>query len=472
MCFSSLPKNSEFRVGVWIACGLFAQVGNAQQEDQGRSGGVNPAGGITNDIGYVIGADLRDPEQFEIALTPDQLQEGETVAKSALEELLRDDNATYQDRVLALSNLALVQKLMSEYASSALNYTTAIAVVEMNEDVLSEHLIRPLTGLAATHVASGDYGAALNTYDRALHLSQVNDGPHAMGQVDSLDSMINANILAGELVTAFELLDRLYNLYERKFTYQGIELVPVLQKRADLLNMLDRHGAERQTYLQMVDIMEDTYGESELTLVKPYLALADTYLYQIDQIVYRSEPTSQTGETFLKKALKVVESNPDASPELLEKCVLSLGDYYMLLSNNGMARSEYQRAWEIMSSGPDALERRKQQLEIAKPLRRPAMGVHANFKYGWNLDDIDTEKLRDGHITARYSVTDRGRVTDIESIESEPSNLAKMEVRVRRGVRDFFFRPRFEAGVPVKSTQHTYRHNFFYLPSDLDRKKQ
>lgn len=467
MCFSSLPKNSEICVGVWIACGLFTQVGNAQQEDQGLSSGVNPA----SEIGYVIGADLRDPAQFEMALTEDQLQEGETVAKGALEELLRDDSATYQDRVLALSNLALVQKLMSEYASSALNYTTAIAVVETNEDRLSEHLIEPLTGLAATQVASGDYGTGLNTYDRALHISQVNDGLHTMGQVDILDSMIDANIEAGELETAFELLDRLNILFERKFTHKGIELVPVLQKRADLLNALGRHGAERQTYLQMVDIMEDTYGESELGLVKPYLALADTYLYQTDQVVYRSEPTTQTGETFLKKALKIAESNPDAGPELLEECVLSLGDYYMLLRNNGMARAEYRRAWDLMSSGPDALERRKQRLEIATPLRRPAMGVHVDFAYGWKLDDIDTENLRDGHITARYSVTRRGRVTDVELIESEPSNLAKMETRVRWGVRGFFFRPRFEAGVPVKSTQHTYRHDFLYLPSDLDPEK-
>jgi len=470
MCFSSLLEHSEYRIGVWIACGFFAHVGNAQQENEVMSNGVKPASGTASDIGYIIGADLADPEQFEIALTQDQLQEGEAVAKSALEELLRDNSTTYQDRVLALRNLALVQKLMSEFASSALNYSAAITVVETNEDMLSEHLIEPLTGLAATHVASGDYGTALNTYDRALHISQVNDGPHTMGQVDILDSMINANILAGELATAFELLDRLYILYERKFTYQGIELVPVLQKRADLLNMLDRHGAERQTYLQMVDILEDTYGESELALIKPYLALADTYLYQVDQIVYRSEPTTQTGETFLKKALKVAESNHDASPELLEECVLSLGDYYLLLSNNGMARGEYRRAWDIMSSGPDALERRKQTLEVAKPLRRPAMGVHADFAYGWNLDDIDAEKLRDGHITARYSVTDRGRVTDIELIESEPANFEKMETRVRRGVREFVFRPRFDAGVPVKSTQHTYRHDFLYLPSDLNKK--
>ena len=260
-----------------------------------------------------------------------------------------------------------------------------------------------------------------------------------------------------------QLTDRLFLV-----TYKGIELVPVLQKRADLLNRLDRHAAERQTYLQMVDIMEDTSGESDLALVKPYLALADTYLYQTDHIVYRSAPHTQTGETFFKKALKIAESNPAAGPELLEKCLLSLGDYYMLLNNNRMAQAEYRRAWDIMSSGPDALERRKQRLEIATPLRRPAMGVHADFGYGWDINDIDTENLRDGHITARYSVTHQGRVTDVELIESDPSNLAEMETRVRWGVRGFVFRPRFEAGVPVKSTQHTYRHDFFYLPADLD----
>jgi len=469
MYFSCLLKNGQFYGGVYIACGLFVHVVNAQQVDSELLGRVEPAtaNASTNNIGYVIGPDLTDPAQFELALSEDQLQEGETVAKIALEQLLQDDNATYPDRVLALSNLALVQKLMNDYASSALNYTAAIDIVVTNEDMLSERLIAPLRGLAATYVADGNYATALSTYHRALHISQVNDGPHTMGQVDILDSMIDTNMLAGEVKAAFEVLTRLNILFERKYTHKGIELIPVLNRRAELLNRLDRHGAERQTYLQIVDIMEDNYDEFDLALIKPYLALADTYLYQLDTVVYRSEPTTQTGETYLKKALKVAEGNSDASPEIIEECILSLGDYYMLMRNHGMARKEYQRAWNLMSSDPRALERRKARLETAMPLRRPAMGSHIDFDYGWDLDDIDTDELLDGHITARFSVTNRGRVTDVELIEAEPPNLPKMETRVRWGVRDFFYRPRFEAGVPVKSTQHTYRHDFVYLPSDL-----
>jgi len=406
--------------------------------------------------------------QYQEALGSGQYQEADVLAKQILESILADDPVVSLELARALGNLGLVQKLMEQYVTSAQNYMAAIEVIEDDEDMLSQHLVPPLQGLAAVHRANGEIAQALRTYERALHINQVNQGPHSLGQVDILDAMIDSNLEAGDLKSAFALLDRLKYLYEREFSLHGIELVPVLIKRARLLNRLDQHGAEREVYRRVVAIMEKSYGDSDLALVKPYLALGNTYLYQIDQVVYRSEPSTQTGETYFEKALVIAEGHADSDWQTLEECLLALGDYYMLLSVNDRAQIQYQRAWDL-TSNDESLDHRKKELEQPVVLRRPSLGRYADFKYGWDVEEIDPEDLVEGHITARYTVTARGRISDIELLEASPEDFSKMETRVRRGLRKFIFRPRHEDGKPVRTVGESYKHEFLYLPADIVR---
>ena len=405
---------------------------------------------------------------FQSSLANEQYYEAEVAAKQLLEYLLRNDQATAIDTANALGNLARVQKLMEQYEASSQNYDAAIQIIESDSDRLNSNLVAPLIGLAETHRAGGDYFGAMQAYERALHINHVNDGPHSLSQIGVLNGMVNTDLDISNYDAAFDLLERIRILNERMYSPTSIKLLPVLQRRADLLKQLQRPREERQVYRRIVDILRAHHGESDPSLIEPLLALSRTYVADAGKVVFRSEPTSENGATFLKRALRLAEINADVDWQTLEKCLLAFGDYYMLLGVNSLARIHYGRAWQLTSSDAASLEHRRQHLEQPIRLRRPGLGRYANFAYGWDLNDIDPDDFVEGFMTARFAVTKRGRTTDIELVEADPPGFTRMETRVRKGVRNFMYRPRHEAGEPVRTDDLTFQHRFLYRPSEVN----
>jgi hypothetical protein len=68
-----------------------------------------------------------------------------------------------------------------------------------------------------------------------------------------------------------------------------------------------------------------------------------------------------------------------------------------------------------------------------------------------------------GYLVARFTVNDRGRVTDIEIVEADPPDFTAMRTRVQRTLRESVFRPCYENGDPVRAEGQLFRHDFLYL---------
>jgi len=406
--------------------------------------------------------------QLQDALQNEQYDEAETLAKSRIEFLLSDNLSHPAAAATALSDLALVQHMTHQYAAAVQNYSAAISLIENSEDNLSDKLVLPLRGLAQAQQLGGDFPLALESYERALHVSHVNDGPHTLGQVEILDAMSDAYIQAENYPAAFGLMERIRLLYERRYSPKSDELIPVLSKQAALLRRLNRFGDERDLYQQIVDILLENHDDDSLLLIEPYVALGRTYLHKVDGIVFRSEPTTETGETFLRRALVIAQNNPQADWQTEVDCLLALGDYFMVLGVNDQAKMQYRGAWDLMSTDAAYLDQRRVLLESPVSLRRPQLGKFSDFTYGWDPDNVDADELIEGYMIAKFDVTERGRTSGIEVMEASPEGFSKMETRIRRGVRNFVFRPQYADGEPVRSTDHSYRHEFYYLPEDVN----
>jgi len=412
------------------------------------------------------GAELL-PGRFEDTLALHQFEEAEVLAKRSLEELLRSAHPDRVSRASALQNLALVQRHLQQFDASLKNYDAAIAIIEEDGDRLSPRLVEPLRGLARTQAASGDPERALLTAQRALHIRRVNEGPHTLRQVEILTDMIDAKLLAHDLRGALGLLDRVDVLYERTYSPDSPELLPALRRRAGLLKRLGDYDAERQVYRRIVGITANDKGALDPALIEPYLQLAGTYISQADKVVFRSGPTTQTGETYLEKALDIAERNPETGWQTLERCLLALGDYYMVLGVHDKARLSYRRAWDLTSSGADHLEHRRQHLERPVVLRPIPLGRYADFAYGQNLAELDEDELAAGFMTVTFTVNARGEAHDIEVVDADPAPFERMETRIRLRLKDFVFRPRYADGEPAPTAAESLRHEFLYLPSTL-----
>src|SRR5690606_31084617 len=132
--------------------------------------------------------------------------------------------------------------------------------------------------------ASGRPELALPVYEQALHVAQVNEGPHTLEQVEILDAMVGALADAGEGEAALQAADRMHYLYARAFSPASEEVLPALQRKASVLNELERYADERTVYRDMVRIIQDRRGDHDLSLLDVYAALGRTYFHDLDDV--------------------------------------------------------------------------------------------------------------------------------------------------------------------------------------------
>lgn len=468
-------KVSKTALTAVVCCAGIASAAQGSNSDTG-SADRDPAAAVTaasmtEDLGRDA-AELHDyrwyRKAYERAMGNRQFGEAENAAKQMIAWLIESGGGGRNSMATALSRLALAQVRRERYESALLNYGAAIRILESTENRLSETLIEPLRGIGDTYMASGHAALALPVYRRALHVRHVNDGPHTLKQVRLLDTMIAAEMQSGDTESALDITDRIYALYAREFAVDSEEVLPALERKAELLNDIGLHDRERMVYRKIVEIIEDSRGASDLSLLEPYTAMAHTYFYDLDDVVFRSEPTTDTGESFLQKALDIAVENPEAIGSMQEQALVELGDYYTVRDAQGEARSHYRRAWDLMSSDESDLDRRRQTFGGVVPLIQQELDPHANFGYRSSDENADPEDYRQGYIVARFTINDRGRVNDIEIADSNPPGFTAMEVRVHEAVEDFVYRPRYDNGMPVDTPGELFRHDFLYLESDLE----
>ncbi|MEO0614840.1 MAG: tetratricopeptide repeat protein, partial [Pseudomonadota bacterium] len=108
----------------------------------------------------------------------------------------------------ALTNLAIVQAENTEYAAAIENYRAAIVSRERVDGTLVDgELINPLRGLASAFMALNEIDAAIPVYERAIHITHVNEGPNNLDQVQIIDALSRAYFFQGDLDTASDMQD-------------------------------------------------------------------------------------------------------------------------------------------------------------------------------------------------------------------------------------------------------------------------
>lgn len=394
--------------------------------------------------------------------------EADSIAKLVVELAIRVAGPTSTDTAKALTNLGIVQHRTKQYDSAQQNYQSAIEIIEDNEDRLSRQLINPLKGLGAAQLDSGRPDLASGTFRRAVHITHVNDGPHNLGQVDILESLAEASLRLGTLDTAKEVQDVIYALNLRYYAKNSLELVPALMKRALWQHRAGLVYDERTTYRRVIRIIEESANNISLDLVEPLTKLGQSFFY-IDASgtnTYQSVSMT-TGEIYFKRALRIAQSHPDSNWQIVADATLALADYYMYQGNEQRARKVYRNAWDLMSEEEQRLDYRYESLEQLVTLKERPIPQYVNEQ------DLDTNAQSEdlvltGLITVSYTVTTRGRATDLKIVEAVPPDFVDMLRLVQREMRRRIFRPRFEESGPVESPNQLLIHRFFYKQSDLD----
>jgi len=393
--------------------------------------------------------------------------EADILAKQIIELSIRIFGINSTESAKSLTNLAIAQHGNQEYEAAERNFRASIDIIERISDRLNEALINPLKGLGATQLAIGKPDMARQSFQRAVHVSHVNSGPHNLGQIEVLESMAEIYVSVGEHKQALGIQEKMYSIQARNLEPLSLEILPALRKQARWQHRLQMYDRERVTWRRVVNVLERHHGKNDLRLIPPLTSLGKSYLF-ITPAEYDMQPevSIASGESYLRRANRIADSNPDTDWRILEQTLLALGDYYVLSGRPNRATRVYGELWAILSDDESRLGNRRDNLERINILQDifPPRYYRSEDVSGRTPDEDEFET---GIVSYGFSVSASGRPTNIRHIETLPPEFKDMSDRVRRNLRHLVYRPRVKDGKVVETPEMTYTHEFFYRASDI-----
>ena len=413
---------------------------------------------------------LREFSRFRQLLADENFDAADIAAKRIVQMSIELYGPQSAETAKALNNLAIVQHKNKQYEAAIQNFTSAIEIIEIVEDRLNAGLVNPLKGLGAAQLNSGRPDLASSTFDRARHITHVNEGPHNIEQVEILESLAEANVRLGDIETARDVLDRIHSLNVRHFEDDTLGLLPSLMRRADWQHRAGYYNDERATYRRAVRIVEESAGKKDVRLIDPLLRLGGSFYYYEPVTDSLQRPVGSSPEVYLKRAVRIAEEVPDYPWLDLAIARLTLADYYVVAESYNRARKIYKEVWESLSTDESRLEMRKELMESPIPVWQEPL---PDYTSGASSSGRNSAQLLTGAVSVNYSVSDRGRVRIIKT-EAFPGEFTDMQRLVHREIRRRAFRPAMVDGVPVEVGGQVFRHEFFYLESEREeiRKKK
>ena len=407
-------------------------------------------------------------QRFKALMSNDGIDAADAAAKRIVELTIRTNGPRSPETAKALINLGIVQQRKEQYEAAMQNFQGAVEILEEQFDRLDSQLVNPLKGLGAAQVSAGRPEEGLRTYDRAVHITHVNDGPHNMDQVEILESIAETNLRLGLSDEALRNHELIYSLNERHYRSNMLALVPSLMRRAAWQHRTGYYNDERTTYRRVIRILEARKGKNDLSLIKPLLHMGKSTL-KTDTPESLGTPSAATynGEIYLKRAVRIAEANREGNWIIVANTKLALGDYFIQQQANPSARRIYREVWELLSADEARLEHRARTLEQPNMLRTGNPPEFAGNARPEDLTASDVD-LREGALALRYRITARGRVANLELIEHRPPEFEGVLRKVQRDVRSRLYRPRFAEGQPIDTDNQQLTHRFYYRLDDLE----
>jgi tetratricopeptide (TPR) repeat protein len=406
---------------------------------------------------------LQEFERFRELLAEQNFDEADISAKRVVQMSIEIYGPQSRETAKALSNLAIVQHNNQQFDAAIQNFTSAIEILEIVEDRLNEELVNPLKGLGAAQLGAGRPGRAAQSFDRARHITHVNEGPHNIEQIEILESLAEANVRLGDVKTARNILDRIHMLNVRHFENDKLGLLPSLMRRASWQHRAGYYNDERATYRRAIRLIEESAGKKDPRLVDPLVRLGNSFYYFQPLSDNVARPVANSGQAYLKRAERIAEDSDELS--WLEKATvkLALADYYAVAEEYNRARRHYKEVWDWLSTDEDRAAMRDELMGDPRPIWEEPLPVRSNAA-GASRRPND---LATGVITINYTVTPRGRVRVTGSIV-DPPEFTDMERMVHREIRRRVYRPAMVDGVPVESGNQVFRHEFQYRRSEVE----
>jgi tetratricopeptide (TPR) repeat protein len=386
--------------------------------------------------------------------------------KLILSEILQDPDYDGMVYGQLLTQLATAQHLAGSYPTAIENFELAVEAIELASDRLDGELIAPLLGMSRSMMADGRYLEAERSYLRTLHIHQVNFGFSGLDKAAIVDELSEAYFEMGDFEAANNMQKSYVTIVEHNYPGKNIERVPSLFSQAEMLYRTEKILRSLNAYKRLIALIEDADGPESMALLPAFTAIADIL---INNRIVDGEDGGDKAMRYLRRGAAITEKNENASDFDKAKVFIMMGDFLSVQTpDRDTVIDNYKRGWQYLDANPELHAYRDETFNNAVLLNPQPKGSTPAIQD--LLDDAaNQDSPKNGHIIIGYDVDEGGRPDNVRVVESVPEGLH--DYVVKNHVRGFAFRPRFEAGEPVRSPNQTFELRFSFdeeeLPEEL-----
>lgn len=385
---------------------------------------------------------------------PAAVEAGDGIEPARSEEEIRRSIEKYRERV---------NQLQAEHGAYHAQLSEALLSLGLSLSALENHV------------------EAAESFRTALHISRVNHGLHSMEQLPYLELLIQENSSINNQEELYKNYHYLYWLYKRNYGDNDPRLLPVINRvaRWHLGNYQTTPDISPYTHLRnaiklynkAITIIETHYGEQDPRLIEPLYELALSHYYTAvvadreEEFKMESEfrvttradyyekesPIDRILESFykgkdsLERIVEIYEANPELSPRSYAVALTFLGDWNMLFERPRSALDNYTQAYTLLEEKETDSEAIRN--IFGTPQRLPTVPLPDQKRV-----QPEEEQEISRYAIVSFDVLSNGRARNIRVVESQPADDKGLSRTARRLVAATKFRPRFEDGKPVKTT--------------------
>lgn len=367
-------------------------------------------------------------------------------------------------------------------AAAVEHYLDSVHELEAHDGAWAPALQQELFGLGVAYQKEGRHADATSVLARAEHLTRINEGLYSTADVPVLERLIESHAALGEWDKVSNRYRQMFRIYQHNYGDHDRRLLPVLNRLSawHLRAYLDAVGGNpvehllnaRAFYDSAISIIETESGtqDARIASMLRQRALVDYYVAGHAPVVresfgFRDESADEmalqahiaksfaAGRAALRRAALV--RHADASEDELSctEALAELADWHQLFSRRQHAIQLYQEAWTHGNQASDGSDAQRIHAAVfGKPLALPLIPEE--------LDSMTPQPSNPAWIRVRFDVSDSGRASAMEVLESSPPASDRDIARLRKRLLSTPFRPRFENGQPVTTQGVDYRYTY------------
>jgi TonB family protein len=331
-----------------------------------------------------------------------------------------------------------------------------------------------LLELGKARAASGHHQEAIPLLQRALTITRAEYGMFDLRQQDLLKALAVSLTAVERVPEAQDLMIYRVRTAEKAYGEGNPKVVPAVCDLGAWFTEVGMSLEARKTYYMALNIVGTTESLDAPIIVAPLRGIARARMsaQSYPQSKFRRSlgpvlgapigPTPMSGrfvrldpegEVALKRALRIVEADPQASAQTRIETLIQMGDWYQIQKMPREALPYYQRAWQLSRTTPSWPGSASTTLNVPVRVYYPTPQIVAH------VPAVHAQELRSNSVQVEFTVAADGSVRDARVVDHDTRDQYVQEIF--DAVRAARFRPKFVDGQAVAAPGVTYRETFW-----------